>query len=407
MSGFFPESSLALKRPLPLLPACGRCGLHKSCRSPKMPVHGEGRRKVLVVGEAPGGTEDEQGRPFVGKAGRYLRSLLPDDVDLDRDCWVTNALACRPPANATPTPEQVEACRPAVFKALRDLGPETVILLGGPAVRSVIGQLWGKGDPGGAGRWAGWVVPNREPDCWLCPTYHPSYAMRSDEVGDPVPSLLLRRHLAAAFALEGRPWGGAAPDYRDQVEVILDPGKAARRLRRFCKKTTPVAFDYEAEAIKPDGPKLRIACAAVSDGEETVAFPWHGEAAEAAREFLRSPVPKVASNLQYEERWTLAKLGCPVRNWHHDTMLAAHLLDNRPGVAGLKFQAFALLGWPSYDDHVHPYLVSPGSNEPNKVFECDVWDLCLYCGLDAVLEVLVFRKQDGLVRPQAKGGVAC
>src|SRR5207248_1982220 len=89
-NGFFAASSLELvKAPEPRLPQCGECGLLKKCHSPKMPVDGEGRRKVLVLGESPGKNEDEQNRPFVGDAGETLRKAFARlDVDLRRDCWI-------------------------------------------------------------------------------------------------------------------------------------------------------------------------------------------------------------------------------------------------------------------------------------------------------------------------------
>src|SRR5262245_43419820 len=88
-------------------PRCGLCGLLNKCQSPKMEVYGKGKNGILIVGEAPGANEDEQGIPFVGKAGRYLRGILHGlDVNMRNDCWLTNSLICRPPNNATPTSDQ-------------------------------------------------------------------------------------------------------------------------------------------------------------------------------------------------------------------------------------------------------------------------------------------------------------
>ena len=75
--GFFNLSTLPdTKAIIPLLPRCGACGLFRGCRSPKMPWSGEGRRKVLLIGEAPGRNEDEQGTQFIGESGQLLERSL-------------------------------------------------------------------------------------------------------------------------------------------------------------------------------------------------------------------------------------------------------------------------------------------------------------------------------------------
>ncbi len=382
-----------------LTPRCGACGLCEHCSSPKMPVWGKGKRKVLVCGESPGATEDSEGRPFVGKTGQLLRrALAPLGVDLDRDCWTTNSLICWPwswsqkdggtryKKNRAPTENEIAWCRPNLLNALRELDPEVILLLGNAPVKSLIGWLW-KEDPGGISRWAGWNIPCQRLNSWVCPTFHPSYLAREE---NPVLDKLWSKHLEEAFSLEGRPWK-KVPDYPSQVRRILDPRAAAFELRGLAAGNQPVAFDYETDRIKPDHPDSQIVCCSASDGETTVAYPWVGEAVQATRDFLRSPVPKIAANAKFEHRWTLAKLGCKVRNWVFDTMVAAHVLDNRPGITGLKFQSFVLLGQESYDDRVKPWMKSQGGgNAPNRlpeaVREGGLNGLLLYNGLDALLE---------------------
>ncbi len=382
-----------------LTPRCGACGLCKHCSSPKMPVWGAGKRKVLVVGEAPGSVENSEGRPFVGNTGQHLRrALAPLGVDLDRDCWTTNSLICWPwqwahkengskfQKNRAPTENEIAWCRPNLLNAIRELNPEVILLLGNAPVKSLIGWLW-KEDPGGISRWAGWTIPCQRLNAWVCPTFHPSYLAREE---NPVLDKLWSKHLEATFSLGGRPWK-EVPDYPSQVQRILNPHSIGPMLSTMSEDSSPVAFDYETDRLKPDHPDSQIVCCSASDGVTTIAYPWVGEAVQATRDFLRSPVPKIASNAKFEHRWTLAKLGCKVRNWAFDTMVAAHVLDNRPGITGLKFQAFALLGQESYDDRVKPYMRSQGGgNAPNKlpeaVREGGLNGLLSYCGLDSLLE---------------------
>lgn len=94
--GIFSRAELTqVSRPAGRIPECGRCGLYKTCKTPKMPVAGQGRKGIMVIGEAPGETEDERGKPFVGKSGEELQAAVRlAGADLFRDCWVTNALSC-------------------------------------------------------------------------------------------------------------------------------------------------------------------------------------------------------------------------------------------------------------------------------------------------------------------------
>lgn len=394
MNGFLSESTLReSKAPPSLVPRCGACGLLKLCSSPKMLVDGEGRRKILIVGEAPGREEDEQGKPFVGPTGRILRDALAKfGVDLRRDCWLTNAARCRPPKNDL-NEKTIEHCRPLLIQAIKELQPEIIIPLGTVAVKSLIGWLW-KEDPGGIGRWVGWKIPCQKINAWICPTWHPAALLHGEkkEPESAVRKILFADHLKAATKLKGRPWK-RVPDYRKQVSVILDPNQAANTVWNFYTSEKPVAFDFETDRLKPDRGESRIVCCSVSDGEFTFAFPWHGEAIIAMRELLRSPVPKIGFNAKFEDRWVRRHFGHGVKNWIWDGMLAAHVLDNRIGVKSLKFQAFALLGQEKYNDHIEPFLQGKGSNEPNRIKEIGLEQLLLYCGLDSLLEYKVAIEQ--------------
>jgi uracil-DNA glycosylase family 4 len=396
--GFFPASAVLKPTATPsLLPRCGVCGLSKTCKSPKMPVYGEGRKGVLVIGEAPGANEDERGRPFVGKAGDLLRTTLKAiGVDFDKDCWVTNALICRPPDNKISDPKAIEYCRPNVMRAIRELKPKVIILLGASAVKSVIGEIW-KESVGELSRWVGWNIPCQKLNAWICPTYHPSYLLREhNEVLD----IFFAAHLEKAFAHEARPWE-TVPDWEKDVEVVIDTNKAAEILRVFTRRGGQLAFDYEATSLKPEYEGAEVICASVClQGQRTIAYPWHGEAISATKELLwNDNCHFIASNMKYENRFTKFLFGKGVRHWVWDTMLAAHCLDNREGITGLKFQAFALLGVPSYDDHIKQFLQGVKDKKTNLAkSEIDLRQLLHYCAMDALLEYKVAKRQDKMFR---------
>lgn len=383
---FFAPTELAqVKEPQLLVPKCGACQLYKKCNSPKMPVSGRGERGVLIVGEAPGRDEDEQGVQFVGKTGQRLRKTLKRlGVDPNRDCWFTNSLICRPPSNKVPD-KAVDYCRPSLIKTISELKPHVIVLVGGTAVKSLISHAFKDKKVGGIKQWAGWVIPCRKPNAWIVPTFHPSFIEREERI-EPVLQRMFEEHLAAAFQKTSPPWK-EVPDYEREVEKVMKPSVAAERIDRF-RKSRLIAFDYETDRLKPDHPEAQIVCCSISDGTTTIAYPWIGDAIVATKELLHDPnVGKVAANLKFEERWTRRMFVKGVVNWKWDTVVMAHVLDNRRGIAGLKFQSFVLLGQPDYDSHLKPFLESEGGrrgNVRNRVKEIDLSSLLTYCGVDSL-----------------------
>jgi DNA polymerase len=389
-AGFFSTAELHRKAPVGVAPRCNKCKLFEQCQSPKMKVSGKGQKRILIIGEAPGKDEDRQGRQFVGLTGQYLSDALQMlGVDMRQDCWLANSLACRPKGNATPTLLQVGYCRPNIVNLVKELKPEKILLFGAAAVQSLIGWLW-KEDVGAIGRWIGWKIPCQRLNAWVCPMWHPSFVMRSDDgwgkKANPVRRLIWLRHLKAALKLENRPWS-VVPDWKRQVGVCMDIDKAAQMIPAYWKESTrPVAFDLETNRLKPDHPNARIVSCSLSDGYGTLAYPWHGEAIRATKEFLFSPVPKIGFSNKFEDRWCRKLFGRGVRNWFWDGMLAAHVLDCRKQICSLKFQSFVNLGQESYDDAVKPFLEGEGGNGVNRIKEVDLPTLLTYNGLDSLLE---------------------
>jgi uracil-DNA glycosylase len=152
------------------LPACTRCGL-SGHRQRVVVGSGPERPVLMVVGEAPGRTEDEGGEPFIGRSGLLLFRLILEEVGLTREqCYVTNVVKCRPPGNRTPLPAELESCRPWLELQLDRVSPQVVLALGNTAARSVfgfsqpMGAIHGQVRPIGPGRGLA--------------TYHPAAALR-------------------------------------------------------------------------------------------------------------------------------------------------------------------------------------------------------------------------------------
>ena len=394
--GFFTGSQVRQQSPAKTLPQCGVCGLYKKCNSPKMPIAGRGGSGVLLVTEAPDEAEDTRGVQLAGKTGQQIRKILKRlRFDIDEGAWKTNAVVCHPPKNRKATSSEIVFCRPNLTRTIKSLNPAVIVPMGAAAIAGVLGTLW-HGNLGGVERWVGWNIPSQDLNAWVCPTWHPSDAIASEE---PIRSRQFRDHLATAIAHTHRPWPTGRPQWAAGVRRVTCPAKATQWLRNATGADCgAVAWDYETNMLKPDGPDAQIVSCAVAWGrkepERCIAFPWHGEVIPAMGALLRSPIPKIASNLKFEDRWTRKAFGHRVRGWVWDTMLAAHVLENRPGITSVKFQSFVRLGVPVWNDHIEPFLKTKGDARVNAILrEISINDLLLYNGLDALLEFRVATEQ--------------
>jgi uracil-DNA glycosylase family 4 len=407
--GFLSASATASVKPLPLLPQCNACGLYRRCNSPKMKVYGRGKRKILIVGQCPADNEDEQGIPFVGKAGKLLRKIIESiGYDLEEDCWTTNSLRCFSGRDdkgklKKPTPRQLTQCHPYYAQALRELKPNVVIPLGKEAITTVLMELWKQGSGLEPTKWVGWNIPCQKINAWICPNYHPSFVCRMENRDDrtpnpiyPVVKKIFTEHLRKGFRNVDRPYK-TVPKLSSCVTRLLDPIEGARRIRAFTKDGKPIAIDFETETLKPDGPYASIYCCGLSDGETTIAYPWDGEAIEATKELLLSKTPKIIQNLKMEYRYAAKVLGIEPRAITDDPMQKMHVLDNRKGITGLKFMAFVMLGIPPYNKDVEPFLKGGRSNGRNRIRQADLGKVLEYVGMDALFTARVNQLQEEML----------
>ncbi|MCK4317002.1 MAG: uracil-DNA glycosylase [Anaerolineae bacterium] len=108
---------------------CTQCLLSRG-RTKAVPGEGPEDAEIIFIGEAPGFHEDQQGRPFVGAAGRFLEELL-ESIGLTRDdVFIANVIKCRPPSNRDPLPDEIEACKPFLDRQIELIQPKLVVTLG-------------------------------------------------------------------------------------------------------------------------------------------------------------------------------------------------------------------------------------------------------------------------------------
>lgn len=163
---------------------CQKCDL---CKTRTNIVFSDGipNNKLMLIGEAPGYWEDQKGLPFVGKAGQLLDKIF-ECVGLSRkkDVYICNTVKCRPPENRNPLPEEKDACREYLDEQIKILNPKIILLCGGVAVQSILGDIGGITRV--RGRWFNGSEYGLE-NVKIMPIFHPAYLLRNDsrEKGSP------------------------------------------------------------------------------------------------------------------------------------------------------------------------------------------------------------------------------
>lgn len=146
---------------------CTRCELHRT-RTNSVPGEGPADARIMLIGEAPGWNEDQQGRPFIGAAGKFLEELLAAAGLKRSDVFITNVVKSRPPGNRDPLPDEIAACAPFLQRQIDTIDPDVIVTLGrfsmakwfpGERISRIHGQ------------------PKKDGKRLIVPMYHPAAAL--------------------------------------------------------------------------------------------------------------------------------------------------------------------------------------------------------------------------------------
>lgn len=154
--------------------SCRNCDLR---REATQVVFGEGvpSSSIVFCGEGPGADEDRLGRPFVGRAGQLLDQMMAAmGFSRTENAYILNVVKCRPPLNRTPTLAEREVCRPHLLAQLGLIQPKIIVLLGGSAIKTFLGEEARVSKVRGI-----WHRPF--PNVWAMPTFHPAALLRNPQ----------------------------------------------------------------------------------------------------------------------------------------------------------------------------------------------------------------------------------
>ena len=398
--------------------SCDSCDGFQNCKNPKRGYVGEGKKGILILGPEPSKKDDDLFEYFTSESMHYfLKILSSQGIDILRDCWYLPSVQCYPGYKKKVSTLMINSCRERTLYEIHNLKPKTILTLGDTALKVLLGnRCTARISLAGTVKWSGWVIPDQELECHIIPTFHPYFVLaplyerkkqliewrrykfttvpiwKDKQITSKDDFLIRQLHFTNHISKLTESRSFYKHNILSEAAVITNPEEAIAVLKKF-QQEKRISFDYETTGKKPHRKGHKIICIGISNGIVSYGFPIfydNQEFLDELKRLLTNPmIEKVAHNLKFEESWTRNILGYKVQGWHWDSMVAAHILDNRTAVTGLKFQVYVRFGIVGYDDEVEPYMtLKPGEdvygdNGFNKLEELEIEKTCLYCAQDA------------------------
>jgi len=162
--------------------SCNKCPLYKNRRN-AVPGEGDWKNRIMLIGEAPGFNEDEQGRPFVGKAGRLLEKFLSHIGIKREDVFITNVVKCRPPKNRQPEEDEIKICATLYLDKQIDLiKPKLIICLGNISSTYIFKKFGMRFESMGKQHGRVFSISNLSLQSKIIATYHPAAILRNQNL---------------------------------------------------------------------------------------------------------------------------------------------------------------------------------------------------------------------------------
>ncbi len=350
---------------------CVVCGLERDCRTPRIKPFGENRKKIMIVGDAPGAIEDKYGSGEIDETLKIIqKSLGLSNIEMDRDTVRTYVLQCHPKKDKF-RDDLVEFCYDRLELQIQKYKPELILCFGAKALNRVLETnisvmkniMAVHGD----------VFPSRKYNCWVSANLHPGYVIKVEQEGVKDSKDLLYDSVYKAIQYLDRPLPPSILNSGENKEV--KGLEAVKVLKYLSKSKTPITFDYECNQLHPylgDPKMLMISLSKKSSRGYVIYFDGDKRVEKAISEFLLSSAPKEAHNAKFEELWTKFQFNHGVNNWSWCTLVSAHVLDERKHKKALAFQAFLESG-EEYKDLVDRKAIGEGNRE----------DEILYSSLDS------------------------
>jgi DNA polymerase len=204
--------------------SCENCKLHLS-RHRSVPGEGPANTQIMFIGEGPGFNENEQGRPFVGQAGKFLDELLGKAGLKRPEVFICNVVKCRPPENRDPEPDEIAACGKFLDRQIQTINPQIIVTLGRISMGKFLPGVKISAIHGRAMRVNGRVV---------VAMYHPAAALHQPALRSTIENDFSRLpNLFAKLNEMGNPEPAPAPEKAPELPQEPEPPEAPAQLSLF------------------------------------------------------------------------------------------------------------------------------------------------------------------------------
>lgn len=336
--------------------SCTTCGLFKDCHTPKFAAQGQGKKRILVIGDLITKNWDVSGGEQPGAQLIYLKKAFKEQgIDLERDCWYTPAIKCQV-SETKLKDKHISACNVKLIDEIRALNPAIIVPTSPVAWQVLLHQrMVGRAQSASFFDYSGEFIPDQDLRAWVAPIFYPKMVMdavRTDGNNrfNPIFGQQIRSLLTLVNA--DVPVFNVDPMIRviTRLDDAIDAIMGAWDWPEF-------AFDYETTSIKPHHPRNEIVMVSLSNGKISYAFPWFDDEVfiSAIKRLFENKARKIAHNSAFERSWTRVKAGIHIKGSMDDPMLMLHVKNNwKP--ANLKFGTYANFGILGYDGDTDQYM---------------------------------------------------
>jgi uracil-DNA glycosylase family 4 len=400
------------------LGGCETCLLYTMCKTPKMEVYGQGNKKILLLFDHPSATEDHSGNPFVDGTYKYIFEIFEQHGITKEDIWVSHAVQCYPgnhksnknkQEDSVPA-EAIAGCYTRLMANINKLQPEKIFVFGGVAMRTLYHNVdSGRFSFAKYKKFPGHIISDQNLDTVVIPVQSPQYALsilekRKKGIMKYKPDSKFARDIwrdqyltqTDDFRLHDRTIktqiskgiGAKFIPYKNSTVQYVTEYQDVLKLLRHLTTVKEFAFDIETTGLKPYAEGHEIDVWGFSTGDASYAFPHFTDDRfiRLMRRVMDSPAKKYGANIKFEQIWIKHFLNVDIQNWEMDTVIGAHVIDNRDGITSLKFQSFVRLGKVGYDSEIDPFITTPknsGGNAQNRIKNVPLGKRLEYVAMDA------------------------
>lgn len=313
---------------------CKKCKLYEGIKSPCMRGRGNINAKILILGEAPGKLENEQGVPFVGKSGQFFQEKI-NSIGLD--CFISNAVRCWPhdgDKNKTPTPKEIEYCKPFTLDLIDTMKPKVILAVGKIALQQLIKTNMNMEVAHGK------CFYYPELNTTIIPTFHPAYLLRTRD------QRLIKAFMDDLWIARNK---ASEPESRKilSTPVSLSDPIEIKKYLEYLLTVPSFSVDLETTGLRHRYDRITDIsfCAEIGKG---VHIKWTDvvpEYEELLKKVLSGTNEKVLHNCQFD-RLMLHAVGIPIESPTFDTLLAHHTLTmSYEGGTARSLYALKTMAW--------------------------------------------------------------